>query len=196
MPAMTAALRHPDTDSFLAALDAAGPVVVAVMVSSVDGRATIGGRVGGLTGPADQRVLLGVRERAGAVLVGARTVAVEGYDRLLGDAARARRTAEGLAPEPELVVFSRASPPLPELLGELRARHPDRPVACEGGPTLLGRLVEARLLDQLVLCLSPRIVADETQRRLLNPPRPLGVELELLATAASDSFLFLRYGLR
>ncbi len=192
---MAAALL-PDIATLVAGLDDAGPITVGVMVSSVDGRATIDGRVGGLTGPADQRVLLGVRERAAAVLVGARTVRTEGYDRLLDDAARARRVASGLAPEPELVVAGRTSPPLPELLGELRARHPDRPIACEGGPTLLGRLVAEGLIDQLVLCLSPRIVGDDRQLPLLNPPAELDIELELLAATTDDGFLFLRYGLR
>ena len=68
-------------------------------------------------------------------------------------------------------------------------------IVCEGGPTLLGMLVEHQLLDQLVLCLSPQIVADDTQRRLLEqhgPPH--GVELELLALTHADGFLFVRYG--
>jgi riboflavin biosynthesis pyrimidine reductase len=70
-------------------------------------------------------------------------------------------------------------------------------VVCEGGPTLLGMLVEHRLLDQLVLCVSPQIVADDTQRRLLeqhDPPH--GLELELLALTNGGGFLFARYGAR
>ncbi len=72
------------------------------MVSSVDGRATVDGRVGDLTGAADQKVLLGVRELAAAVVVGGNTVRAEGYDRLLDDDARPRK-ARGLHAEPELV---------------------------------------------------------------------------------------------
>src|SRR5579863_3073014 len=161
MPAMPDATFAPDIPSFPQPIGDAGPVTVAVMVSSVDGRATVDGRVGDLTGSADQQVLLGARERAAAVVVGGRTVRAEGYVGLLGEEAKTRREALGLPPEPELVVFTRASPPLPELWRQLRERHGDELIVCEGGPTLLGMIVEQRLLDQLVLCLSPQIVGDD-----------------------------------
>ena len=185
-----------DVPSFLDAIVDAGPITVAVMVTSVDGRATVGGRVGELTGRADQRVLLGAREHAAAVVVGGRTVRAEGYEGLLGDEAKARREARGLTPEPEFVVFTRASPALPELWRELRERHPDRPIVCEGGPTLLGLIVEHGLLDQLVVAVSPQIVGDDSEKRLLSHAEPLEVGLELLAATAADGFLFLRYRLR
>jgi riboflavin biosynthesis pyrimidine reductase len=196
MPGVALAALTDDIPSFLEPLTAAGPVTVAVMVTSVDGRATVGGRVGELTGSADQRVLLGVREQAAAVLVGGRTVRAEGYVGLLGDDAQARREANGLPAEPELVVFTRASPPLPELFGEIRARHPGGPIVCEGGPTLLGMIVEQRLLDQLVLCVSPQIVGDHSQRRLLEHTGELDLPVTLLAAVTSEGFLFLRYGLQ
>jgi riboflavin biosynthesis pyrimidine reductase len=186
-----------DIDTFLAGIVAAGAITVAVMVSSVDGRATIGGRVGALTGGPDQQVLLGTRERAAAVVVGGRTVRAEGYDDLLGDEAKARREARGLPAEPELVVFTRASPSLPELWAQLRARYPDGLIVCEGGPTLLGMLVEHRLLDELTLCVSPMLVADDTQKRVLEGHTgALDVKLQLLALTSAEDFLFLRYGLR
>ena len=197
MPAMSHPTHEPDVAAFLAPLVDAGAITVVVMVSSVDGRATVGDRVGELTGSADQEVLLGVRELASAVVVGGRTVRAEGYASLLGAQAQARRRARGVSAEPELVVFTRASPPLPQLWAELRQRHPAGLIACEGGPTLLGMLVEHRLLDQLVLCLSPRIVADDTQRRLLeqhDPPH--GLALDLLGLTSADGFLFVRYGAR
>jgi hypothetical protein len=124
---------QPDIPSFLEALTAAGPITVAVMVTSVDGRATVSGRVGGLTGSADQQVLLGAREVAAAIVVGGNTVSAEGYDRLLGDEARARRQAKGLPAEPELVIFTRASPPLPALWSQLRERYPDGLIASRTG---------------------------------------------------------------
>ena len=193
---MTQAAFLRDIPALLEPLTPAGAVCVAVMVTSVDGRATVGGRVGELTGRADQRLLLGAREHAAAVVVGGRTVRVEGYDGLLGDEAKARREGRGLPAEPELVIFTRASPSLPELWRELRERHPDGLIVCEGGPTLLGLMVEQRLLDQLLLCVSPQIVGDDAQRRLLNHAGPLEVDLELLAATVSDGYLFLRYGLR
>jgi riboflavin biosynthesis pyrimidine reductase len=91
-------------------LDALGDfdgATVAVMVSSVNGVIAIDGRVGALTGKADQGVLLGLRERSVAVLVGAATVRAEGYDSLLGKEARARRAALGLPEQPELCVIGR-----------------------------------------------------------------------------------------
>jgi riboflavin biosynthesis pyrimidine reductase len=192
---MKNAVYAPDIPSFLAPLQQDGPLTVAVMVSSVDGRATVAGHVGDLTGPADQDVLLGAREAAAAVVVGGRTVRAEGYVGLLGEDAQRRRAARGLPPEPELVVFTRASPSPPELWRQLRERHPDGLIVCEGGPTLLGMVVEHRLLDELVLCISPQISGDDTQKRLLEHTGRLDVELELLAVTSSGGFLFLRYGL-
>jgi riboflavin biosynthesis pyrimidine reductase len=192
---MSKATFNQDIPSFLEPITAAGPLTIALMVGSVDGRATIDGRVGDLTGPADQQVLLGAREHAGAIVVGGRTVHAEGYEGLLDDAAKARRQARALPPEPELVVFTRESPSLPELWRQLRERHPDQLIVCEGGPTLLGFVIEQRLLDQLILCVSPKIVGDDSQRRLLSHSGSLGIDVELLAATAVESFLFLRYGL-
>jgi len=71
-------------------LDPAGPNderprVALNMVTSVDGRTTIAGRVGGLTSPPDQRLLRHLRSQADAVLVGANTVRREGYATLRTD---------------------------------------------------------------------------------------------------------------
>lgn len=184
-----------DIPALLEPLTSPGPLTAAVMVTSVDGRATVGGRVGDLTGSADQQVLLGAREHAAAVVVGGRTVSAEGYVGLLGDDAKARRQARGLPAEPELVVFTRASPDPPELWHELHERHPGGLIVCEGGPTLLGLVIEHRLLDQLVLCVSPQIVGDDSEKRLLTHAGPLDVNLRLLAATVAEGFLFLRYGL-
>ncbi len=193
---MQASDQLTDLSSFIAKLATAGPLAVAVMVSSIDGRATIAGRVGGLTGSADQQVLLGVRELATAVVVGGNTVQAEGYDRLLDDDARARRTARGLQAEPELVVVSRSTGEIADTWRGLRARHPDGLIVCEGGPTLLGLAIEHDLLDQLVLCLSPTIVGGDTERRIIEHAGPLIRDLDLLDVASADGFMFLRYGAR
>ncbi len=185
-----------DLKAFVAKLGDAGALTVAVMVSSVDGRATVDGRVGDLTGSADQQVLLGARELASALLVGGNTVRSEGYDRLLDDDARARRSSRGLPPEPELVVFTRDSGDLADVWGDLRARYPSGLIVCEGGPTLLGLVVERGLLDQMVLCLSPRLVGGDTEKRVIEHAGPLSRDLELLAVASADGFLFLRYRIR
>jgi riboflavin biosynthesis pyrimidine reductase len=82
------------------------PVICLNMVMSVDGATTIAGRVGALTGPADQGLLRRLRAEADAVLVGARTVRVEGYGSLLGPEERRQRTREQGSPEPLLCVVS------------------------------------------------------------------------------------------
>ncbi len=182
-----------DPQGIVTDLRKAGPLSVAVMVSSVDGRATVDGRVGELTGGPDQQVLLGVRELASALIVGGGTVKAEGYEGLLDDDAKARRRARGMAPEPDFVVFTRQSGDLTTLWRQMRARHPDGLIVCEGGPTLLGLAVEHQLLDELVLCISPRIVGGDDEKRLLEHAGALGVELELLQVASAENFLFLRY---
>lgn len=195
MPVMAQPRFVNDIPSLLKQLTSGGPITAAVMVTSVDGRATVAGRVGDLTGGADQQVLLGAREHAAAIVVGGTTVRNEGYEGLLDDEAKARREARGLPPEPELVVFTRASPSPPDLWRELRARYPDQLIVCEGGPTVLGLIVEHRLLNQLVLCVSPLIVGGDSEKRLVEHAGPLDVGLELGGVAAVEGFLFLRYEL-
>lgn len=82
------------------------PAICLNMVMSVDGATTIAGRVGALTSPADQGLLRRLRAEADAVLVGARTVRVEGYGSLLGPEERLRRTRERGSPEPLLCIVS------------------------------------------------------------------------------------------
>jgi riboflavin-specific deaminase-like protein len=76
------------------------PYVVLNMVQSIDGRATIGGKVGALTGAADQLILYRLRAQADALLVGAGTVRNERYGSLFPD------TPAGV-PDPLLVIVSR-----------------------------------------------------------------------------------------
>ncbi len=75
-------------------------------------------------------------------------------------------------------------------------------ILCEGGPTLLGALVESNLLDELFLTVSPRLAGRST-----NAPRLSLVEnVELLpdrltdarlrSVRRADSHLFLRYEIK
>ncbi|MDN5796503.1 MAG: pyrimidine reductase family protein [Intrasporangium sp.] len=79
------------------------------MVSSVDGAATIEGRVGALTGPADQELLGILRSLSDVLLVGAATVRAEGYGPVvtMPELAERRRTA-GQEPAPRLAMLTRA----------------------------------------------------------------------------------------
>src|SRR3954452_19669359 len=82
------------------------PAIAPNMVMSIDGATTIGGRVGELTGPADQALLYRLRAEADAVLVGAGTVRAEGYGHLLRPDLRDSRARRGVACEPMLCVVT------------------------------------------------------------------------------------------
>jgi hypothetical protein len=85
----------------------ARPRVLLNMVSSVDGRATMNGRSGALSSPADRALFHALRSVSDAVLVGAGTVRAERYGRLVRDAAvRELRRGHGLAEEPLACVVS------------------------------------------------------------------------------------------
>jgi riboflavin biosynthesis pyrimidine reductase len=79
------------------------------MVSTLDGRAAVGGTTRPLGGPADLDLLLELRAAADAVLIGTGTVRAEGYDRLVQrESRRARRRAAGRTEDPLAVLVSRS----------------------------------------------------------------------------------------
>ena len=85
------------------------PFVYLNMVSTVDGRATIGGRSRALGSDADTLLLTELRALADAVLIGSGTLRAEGYGRLVGDPGRiARRVAAGRPETPTAVLISRS----------------------------------------------------------------------------------------
>src|SRR5581483_9258440 len=87
----------------------ARPYTLANFVSSVDGRATIGGRSAPLSVASDRALFHALREAVDAVMAGTGTLRVEHYGRMIKDpAARQRRIDSGLAPEPLAVVVSRS----------------------------------------------------------------------------------------
>jgi riboflavin biosynthesis pyrimidine reductase len=198
-----------------------GNLNVAVMVTSLDGIVAVDGHVGGLTAAADQRLLLGMRERALAVVVGAATVRAEGYGGLLPVAAQQRRAAAGLPPQPELVVVSRdpdavagteaaraadlqlrverppatrdGAPDLRAVSIGIRERHGQGLTVWEGGPTILRMAIAQGVLDQLFLTISPMLAGRGLP--LAGAETRSTRRLRLIGTAASEDFVFLRYGL-
>lgn len=84
------------------------PRVLGIMVASVDGRATVEGRSGGLGHPEDRRLLRGLRAAVDAVLVGTGTLAAERYADLLDDDQRAARRDARRAEHPLLATYSRS----------------------------------------------------------------------------------------
>ena len=191
------------------------------MVISIDGVVAVDGRVGGLTGTADQRLLLGMRERAQAVVVGAATVRAEGPGGLLPGGCPATATA-GLSPQPELAVVTRSPDGIagteaalaPDLQVRLeqpptnRDGTPDLRVVSagireqaervsrywEGGPTIVRMAIaQGVLCDELFFAISPMLAGRGLP--LAGPETGGTRRLRLIATAASEDFLFLRYGL-
>lgn len=80
---------------------------------SVDGHATIDGRSGAIGSAVDTEMLVGLRTRAEAVMIGAGTMRAERYGRIFSDPARrAAREKRGLPADP-LVVLVSASLDLP-----------------------------------------------------------------------------------
>jgi riboflavin-specific deaminase-like protein len=101
------------------------PFTMANFVMSVDGRATVEGRSGGLGDDGDRAIFHCLREQVDAVLVGTGTLRAEGYGRLLGKPERRqRRIDRGQTPEPLLVAVSRSGdiPTDIPLFGEPEAR--------------------------------------------------------------------------
>jgi riboflavin-specific deaminase-like protein len=82
-------------------------------------------------------------------------------------------------------------------LHTLRTEYGVRSILCEGGPHLNSSLLREGLVDELFLCVSPRIAGD--------PADPAGVEgdalpgpldLELMSLHEADQHLFFRYRVR
>ena len=101
------------------------PYVILNMISTADGRASIGGRTPELGGPADRELFHGLRAAVDAVMVGAGTLRAERYGRIIRDQRRRRlRHEQGLSEEPLACVVSDslALPGDIPLLGEPSAR--------------------------------------------------------------------------
>ncbi len=85
----------------------ARPRVLLNMISTVDGRATLDRRSGTISGAADRALFHGLRSAVDAVLVGAGTVRVERYGRIIPDASRRElRRRRGLSDEPLACIVS------------------------------------------------------------------------------------------
>lgn len=103
------------------------PLAAMNFVATLDGRATIEGRSGPIGSDADTAMLAGLRTRFDAVMIGAGTMRVERYGRLVAkQVTRERRERAGLAPEPLMVLIS----------GRLDLPW-DAPLFSEGGEVLI-----------------------------------------------------------
>jgi riboflavin biosynthesis pyrimidine reductase len=90
-----------------AAARAQRPYVLLNMVSTADGRATIGGRSGPIGDRADRELFHGLRSAVDAVMVGAGTLRMERYGRIIPQEPRRRlRRERGLSEEPLASIVS------------------------------------------------------------------------------------------
>jgi riboflavin-specific deaminase-like protein len=83
------------------------PYAITNFALTLDGQATIAGSSGSIGSDADTAMLVGLRTRVDAVMIGAGTMRAERYGRVIGDPAkRERRGQQGLAPDPLMVIIS------------------------------------------------------------------------------------------
>jgi riboflavin biosynthesis pyrimidine reductase len=83
------------------------PFVAMNFVTTLDGRATIDGRAEPIGSDTDFQMLLALRSRFGAVMIGAASLRAEPYGRLVPDAdVRARRERRGLSHDPLAVIVT------------------------------------------------------------------------------------------
>jgi riboflavin biosynthesis pyrimidine reductase len=83
------------------------PNVAVNFATTVDGRATIGGVSGPIGSATDTEMLVGLRTRFDAVMIGAGTMRAERYGRIVADEEeRERREQRGLPQDPLMVIVS------------------------------------------------------------------------------------------
>ncbi|MGO8959296.1 MAG: dihydrofolate reductase family protein [Streptosporangiaceae bacterium] len=205
------------------------------MVASTDGAATIAGRSGGLSGPADRMVFTVLRSLADVILVGAGTARTERYRPVSAagiwtglrpagaalpviavvtasfdlEACAALLTAEHtiiitsaqaaaqggpLASRAEVIVAGQRRVDVRQAVTALAARGYAH-ILVEGGPSLLGQLVSAQLLDEFCLTISPVLTDAAAGRVVAVPPAARSVPTSLtLAHVLTDAdFLLCRY---
>ena len=154
------------------------PFVAMNFAATVDGRATIEGRSGPIGSDTDTAMLVGLRSRFDAVMIGAGTKRVEGYHKLGKRLVVVESGPEGRAD-------------LPALLRSLR-KEGVRALLCEGGPTLHGALQAAGLVDELFLTIAPKL-SGGVAPRILEGELAAIAPLELVWLLEHGGELFARY---
>jgi riboflavin biosynthesis pyrimidine reductase len=154
------------------------PFLAMNFAATVDGRATIGGVSGPIGSEVDTAMLVGLRTRFDAVMIGAGTMRAERYSGL----------------EKRLIVVESGPDGRVDLTALLRSLREEgvRTLLCEGGPTLHGALQVAGLVDELFLTIAPKLTGGEAPR-IIEGVLPETAELELVWLLEQDSELFARY---
>ncbi len=200
------------------------PAVRLSLIGSLDGAATIAGRSGPLSSPADRAVFSYLRQSADAVIVGAATARAERYRQLespkllaivsqraeldpasglfQGDnpplifaaGASASNASRLAAAGAEVILAKEEEIDLGWVVAELRSRGCQR-ITCEGGPTVASSMIRLGLIDEACLTLAPLFVGS-AELRLLSSPLPTPVPAHIEAVGEEDGWLFLRAHLR
>jgi riboflavin biosynthesis pyrimidine reductase len=193
------------------------PLVGMNFVATVDGRATIEGRSGPIGSDADTAMLVGLRKRFEAVMIGAGTMRVERYgamDPLVVlvsgrlDLPWDAPLFEDQAGEALIFTASEAEPPetaatvevvrhegavnLVEALRHLRQERGIRAVLSEGGPHLHAQMQADGLVDDLFLTTAPKLSGGGAPR-IIEGSLPEVTDLELAWLLEEDGELFARY---
>jgi riboflavin biosynthesis pyrimidine reductase len=157
------------------------PFLAMNFAATVDGRATIGGVSGPIGSDLDTAMLVGLRSRFDAVMIGAGTMRAERYAGLSKRLVVVESGAQGRVD-------------LPALLRSLREEGV-RALLCEGGPTLHGQLQAAGLVDDLFLTVAPKLAGGDAPR-IVEGRLAAVAELELTWLLEHEGELFARYSRR
>jgi riboflavin biosynthesis pyrimidine reductase len=193
------------------------PLVAMNFVATVDGRATIEGRSGPIGSDADTEMLVKLRTRFDAVMIGAGTMRVERYGPMeqLAVLISGRLDLPWDAPlfadeGSRVLIFtsSDAEPPqtaaavelirhpgavnLTEAMRQLRHEHGVGALLSEGGPHVHEQMQADGLVDDLFLTIAPKLSGGEAPR-IVEGPLPEVIGLELVWLLESDGELFARY---
>jgi riboflavin biosynthesis pyrimidine reductase len=192
------------------------PLVAMNFVATVDGRATIEGRSGPIGSDSDTEMLVGLRSRFDAVMIGAGTMRAERYGPMkpLLVLVSGRLDLPWDAPlftaEGEVLIFtaSETEPPetvasvevvrhegavnLGEALRYLRQERGIRALLSEGGPHLHAQMQADGLVDDLFLTTAPKLSGGGAPR-IVEGSLPKLVGLGLAWLLEDDGELFARY---
>jgi riboflavin biosynthesis pyrimidine reductase len=192
------------------------PLVAVNFASTVDGHAAIDGRSGPIGSDTDTEMLVGLRSRFDAVMIGAGTMRAERYGPmepllvLVSGRLDLPWEAPLFAESGEVLVFtaSEAEPPettaslevvrhegavnLREALRYLRQERSIRALLSEGGPHLHAQLQSDGLADDFFLTIAPKLSGGEGPR-ILEGPLPGVIGLELAWLLEDEGELYARY---
>lgn len=189
------------------------PWIGLCMVMSIDGSTVVNGNSQALSGPADRDLLVGLRQLADVIIVGASTVRQEGYGppskpgQEVGVVTRSGNlnfgsdlfsSGAGFLILPENTAIADTSVrcvragqgivDLPAAMKQLEGTF----VQLEGGPMLNAAMFAADLVDEINVTISPLIVGGGGPRLTKGAPELLQ-QYDIAHVIHDDGFLFVRY---